>query len=140
MASSTSMFQFIRVRMARSWAGALRAVTRAVRMRIWAVAGLLQPVQGDQQGFERAVGQRQGNLVDLVLLKRLNPCDLVDAFGFIAEQHGVAVKGDAHLVGMCVAGMYRVGVNLRCGHAAASAARTSLRWVLRNRLARRGLR
>jgi len=117
MASSTSMFQSISVRMARSWAGALRAVTSAVRMRMCAVGRLLQVVQRHQQRLERAVGQGLCDLVHLVLLKRMESLVLVDLLGLVAKQHGIAVKGDAHLCRVCGAGVRRVRVHLGGGHA-----------------------
>ena len=73
-------------------------------------------MQRHQQGFEGAVGQRLCGFFALVTLKRLQTLRLVNAFGLIREQHGVAIKCNTNLVGMGVAGMYRVGVDLGCRH------------------------
>ena len=47
------------------------------------LAGLLQLVQGGQEGLEGAGRQRQGDIVDFVRLKGLQAAVLVDALGFI---------------------------------------------------------
>lgn len=47
--------------------------------------GLLQPVQGGQQGLERAFGQRLGGLFQLMLLKSLQTLGLEDALGLVKD-------------------------------------------------------
>ena len=42
-------------------------------------------------------------------LESLQSAILVDAFGFVVEQHGVAVEGNAHFVGVLVAGLHGSG-------------------------------
>ena len=80
------MFQFISVRIARSWAGALRAVT----------SDALQAVQRLQQRLERAWGQRSRRVVRLVCLKCIETVLMEHAFSFVGEDDGVAVEGDPH--------------------------------------------
>ena len=77
---------------------------------------LLQAVQRHQERLERAIGQGLGHLVELVLLKGRKSLRLVDLFGLIAEQHGVAVEGNAHFVRVGVAGVGRLRVHLGCRH------------------------
>ena len=79
--------------------------------------GLLQSVQRHQQGLERAVGQGQGGFVLFVLLKSVQALVLVDALGLVAKQHRVAVKGDAHFKRVRAAGVGRLRIHLRGGHA-----------------------
>ena len=80
-------------------------------------AGLLQALQGKQQGLERAIGQRLRRLLDLMLLKGLQTLRLVDLLGFVAEQNRVAVKGNAHFSRVRIAGMDRARIDLRGRHA-----------------------
>ncbi|MPM41193.1 hypothetical protein SDC9_87843 [bioreactor metagenome] len=90
-------------------------------------ASLLQPVQCRQQGLEGAVGQGQGGLVEFMALEGRKPFVLIDALGFVREQHGVSVEGDAHFVGVRVAGAYRVREHVRCRVAQAQGLRHVLR-------------
>ena len=79
--------------------------------------GLLQAVQRHQQWFERAVRQWQRHLVNLMLLESRQTLRLVHALRFVAEQHRIPVKRNAHFGGVRVAGMGRLGVHLCGGHA-----------------------
>jgi hypothetical protein len=60
--------------------------------------------------------QRRRGAVALVALERGQAVALVDALGFVGEQHRVAVEGDAHLVRMRVGGPRRVRDDTRRGH------------------------
>jgi hypothetical protein len=98
MASSTSMFQSISVRI-----GALvrRGAARRHQRGADAHGGralLLQPLQRGQQRLERPGQQWLPGLVFLMLLKGAQTVRLVHPLGLVAEQHRVAVKRDAHLV------------------------------------------
>ena len=81
-------------------------------------AGLaLQAVQCFQQRLEGPRRQRRGGVVALVVLEGVQAPRLVDALGFVAEQHGVAVEGDAHLVRVGGRGARTLRVDARRGHA-----------------------
>ena len=73
-------------------------------------------MQGSQQRLERPRQQRLLRFIGLVLLKGEQAFGLVDALGFITEQHGVTVKGNTHLMRIGVAGVDRLRINLRGGH------------------------
>ena len=51
-----------------------------------------------------------------MLLKGRQALRLVDALSLVAEQNGVAVERNAHFVGVRLAGMRRMRVDLRGGH------------------------
>jgi len=74
---------------------------------------LLQPVQRGQQWFERAIGQRPGGMFDLMALERIQPLGLEDPLGLIGEQHGIAVEGNAHFIGVAVLRLGRFGQHPR---------------------------
>ena len=80
-------------------------------------AGLLQPLQRGQQGFEGAGQQGLLGFVLFVLLKGAQALGLVNALGLVAEEYGVAVEGNAYFVRVGVAGVGRVGVDLGGGYA-----------------------
>jgi len=56
------------------------------------LGGLLQAVQGRQQGLEGAVGQGLRHVLDLVAQEGIQPLGLVDALGLVTEQHRIAVE------------------------------------------------
>ena len=76
----------------------------------------LQALQRGQQGLERPGQQRLLRLGAFVPLEGVQALRLIHPLGLVAEQHGVAVKGNAHLVRVCFAGMGRVRVNLGRRH------------------------
>ena len=78
---------------------------------------MLQTLQGGEQGFERAAQERLLGLVGFVLLKSAQALGLKHALGLVAEQHGVAVKGYAHLVRVGVSRVHRLRIHLRGRHA-----------------------
>ena len=59
-----------------------------------------QPVQGFEQRLEGAGWQGRGGVADLVVVKGAQPLAGVDLLGLVREQHGVAVEGDAHFIGV----------------------------------------
>ena len=61
---------------------------------------LLQIMQGLQQGLERARRQGLGSAFYFVLLKRVQATTLINLLGLIGEQDRIAVKRDAHFMGM----------------------------------------
>ena len=75
-------------------------------------ARLLQALECRQQRLELSGQQRLLCLVLLVFLKSTQTIGLVNALGFVAEQHGVAVKRDAYLKRVCSTGMGRLGIDL----------------------------
>ena len=78
-------------------------------------ADLLQTVQRRQQRLERAFGQGLCGFFQLMLLKRCQPFALKHTLGLVREQHGVAVKGNAHFLRVMAAGAHGVGVDMGCG-------------------------
>ena len=62
--------------------------------------GLAQAVERFQQWLEGAGGQRGGGATCLVVLKGRQALAGIDLLGFVGEQYGVAVEGDAHFVGV----------------------------------------
>ena len=68
-------------------------------------ARLLQLVQGSEQGFERAGRQRLCRFGFFVLLKRIQPLGLKHALCFVAKEHRVTVKRNAHFVRVGVRGV-----------------------------------
>ena len=115
MASSTSMFQFISVRIARSCAGALRAVTSAVRMRIAALPACCSRCSAASSGLKGPSGSGSVGLAGLVALEGVQPFVLEHPLGLVGEQHGVAVEGDAHFVRIVAAGLDRFRQHARRG-------------------------
>ncbi len=82
-----------------------------------AVARLvLQPLQRFEQRLERAGGERCFGLGALVGLERIEPAALVHLFGFVGEQHRIAVERNPYLVGMCARRARRVRVDARRRH------------------------
>ena len=79
--------------------------------------GLAQAVERFQQRLEGAGGQRGGGAACLVVLEGRQPLAGIDLLGFVGEQYGVAVEGDAHFVGVgfCPLGRLRVDA---CGREA----------------------
>lgn len=62
--------------------------------------GLAQAVERFQQWLEGAGRQRGGGATCLVVLEGRQPLAGIDLLGFVGEQYGVAVEGDAHFVGV----------------------------------------
>ncbi|MCY1363544.1 hypothetical protein D9M69_503110 [compost metagenome] len=77
------------------------------------VARHLQAVQGHQQRLERTFGQGQVGLAEFVRLEGVEALGLAHALGLVAEQHRVAVEGDAHFVRPGVAGLHRFDQHAR---------------------------
>ena len=98
IASSTSMCQSISVRIARSCAGALRAVTSAVRMRMPCAGSRCSRCSAASSGLNGPGASGVAACVALVALEGVEPVALEDALGLVGEQHRVAVEGDAHFV------------------------------------------
>ena len=77
------------------------------------------PLQRRQQRFEGTVRQGQGSLVNFMLLKRTQTLGLVNPLSFVAKEHSVTVKGNAHLMRVGITRMRRLWVYLRGGYASA---------------------
>jgi len=74
-------------------------------------------VQRDQQGLEGPGRQRRGRLVPLVGLEGVQTVALVDLLGLVRKEHGIAVEGDAHFVGMGIGSPRAVREHARRRHA-----------------------
>ena len=98
--------------------GALRAVTSAVRsfIRPAVATSTCSRCSASSSGLNGPGGSGRAACSRLVRLERRQSLRLVDALGLVGEQHGVAVEGDAHLVGMRVRGR-RLRVDDRRGKA-----------------------
>jgi len=77
----------------------------------------LQSVKRGKQGFEGTRQQRLCRFVTLVGLKGRQAFCLEHAFGFIREQNGITIKGNANFVRMFFRSMCRMGIHLCSGHA-----------------------
>ena len=64
---------------------------------------LLQAMQRGEEALERPAGQRLVDELDFVAMERLDALFVRDAFGFVAEDHRVAVEGDAQLIARAIA-------------------------------------
>ena len=101
------------VRTARSCAGAPRAVTSAVRTRIGTLSrssACCNRCSASRSGLNGPGGKRTRRVIGLVRLERVEALLAKHALGIVAEQHRVAVEGDAHLAGMRV-GAFDAGVD-----------------------------
>jgi PTH1 family peptidyl-tRNA hydrolase len=102
--------QSISVRIARSCAGALRAVheggPQAHRSRRL-MGGPMQSVQGLQQRLEWPRGKRAGRMIRLVPLECWQTALPEYAFGLVGKQHGVAVERNPDLVRVGLGRLHR---------------------------------
>ena len=78
--------------MTRSWAGADRAVTSAVRISGTPPATIAEVRARTQEAFKRSTGKRLITLCTLALGKRLQSLSFVDLFRFIRKQNGIAIE------------------------------------------------
>ena len=92
---------------------ARRHQRRAQPYRHLLVAHALQALQGFEQRLERAGRQGARGVGAFMRLKFMQTVVVVHALGFVREQHGVAVKGNAQFVGVAVSIDMRVGKHLR---------------------------
>ena len=59
---------------------------------------LLQTVQGGKEGFEWASAEQLAGRFTFVALEGFQAGLLIDPFGFIGKQHGIAVEGDTQFI------------------------------------------
>jgi hypothetical protein len=78
---------------------------------------VLQSLQGIEQRLERTRRQRALGPLVLVGLERRQPIGLEHALGLVAEQHRVAVEGDAHFIRVRAGGARRMRIDPCCRYA-----------------------
>src|SRR6516165_10808490 len=61
---------------------------------------LLQPMEGGEQRLERTRWQWTRRVIGFVRLKGFESLVAIETLRLVGKQHGVAVEGDAHFVGM----------------------------------------